>query len=84
MQSSTELHEAHSAEQKELDDQLNKLYTNQGDKIEHLNSKLIECNAKGFDLDVKIAEIKRLQQEKGSVDDDLEAKIAQKRRDERE
>eukprot|EP01083_Nonionella_stella_P068458 181746_1 len=61
LESSAKLHESHSSEQKELDDQLNQLYTSSGDKIQHLNKRLNACTDTAKDLEIKIASAKRLQ-----------------------
>eukprot|EP01084_Bolivina_argentea_P105964 189767_1 len=74
LQSSTNQHEFHSKEQKELDDKLNKLYTSSSDKIEHLNNKLAECDKASGDLDLKIASAKRI---KDGSDNSVKDKIQQ-------
>ena len=54
MEAAERLHEFHSMEQKELDQRLNALYTEKGDKIEHLNHELIRCQHDLRDLDTEI------------------------------
>ena len=56
LKASTSSHEYHMGEQKKLDDELNQLYVNSADKIEHLNKKLQECNTNNNDLDHKLRE----------------------------
>ena len=58
LRSSSEMHGYHSREQKLLDEQLNALYSDSGDKTEHLNKKLKQCNDANAALDIKIAAAK--------------------------
>ena len=52
------LHEFHSMEQKELDQKLNALYNENGDKIEHLNHQLIQCQNDLRTFDAEIARVR--------------------------
>lgn len=58
MEAAERLHEFHSVEQKELDQKLNALYTEKGDKIEHLNHQLIQCQHDIRGLDAEIARVR--------------------------
>ena len=54
MEATERLHQFHSMEQRELDQRLNALYTDKGDKIEHLNQELTRCHHGLRELEAQI------------------------------
>ena len=56
------IHDYHSAEQKKLDEKLNAMYVESGDKIEYVNKRMAECKAKATELDTKLTNLRPKQE----------------------